>query len=604
MEQLNSSNLSVLIHEQAKVYGDKTALSYRDYATSTWKQISWREFSHTVSLVSNALIQLGVKEQENIAVFTQNKPEGVCVDFGTYGIRAVSIPFYATSSEAQVQYMVNDASIRFVFVGEQYQYDIAFRVLKLCPTLERLIIFDRSVEKNERDQMSMYFDEFLKLGEGMPHADEVVRRAAAVEPDDLVNILYTSGTTGVSKGVMLTYRMYAAAIPANDKVMDLGSSDVIMCFLPFTHVFERAWSYWCLSRGCQLAINLRPQDIQMTLREVHPTCMAAVPRFWEKVYAGVQEKIATSSAVQRKLMLDALAIGKKYNIDYKLRGLVPPLQLKLRYKFFEKTVIALLKKTLGLENANFFPTAGSFIPPAIEEFVHSCGIRMTAGYGMTETTATVSCDWHHANKTIGSVGRVLDGIEISFGEQNEILLRGDTITKGYYRKAEITAQAYDEDGWFHTGDCGYIKNGELFLTDRIKDLFKTSNGKYISPQALESKFVVDRYIDEVAIIADEHKFVSALIIPDYGLLEQWARDNAIAFDDRQQLCSNPIVNKMVMERIETLQQEFAHYEQVKRITLLPEPFSMERGELTNTLKIKRPVIAQNYKAQIEAMYSE
>ena len=604
MEQLNSSNLSVLIHEQAKVYGDKTALSYRDYATSTWKPISWREFSHTVALVSNALIQLGVKEQENIAVFTQNKPEGVCVDFGAYGIRAVSIPFYATSSEAQVQYMVNDASVRFVFVGEQYQYDTAFRVLKMCPTLERLIIFDYTVKKNERDQVSMYFDEFLKLGEGLPHADEVARRAAAIVPDDLVNILYTSGTTGVSKGVMLTYRMYAAAIPANDKVMDLGSNDVIMCFLPFTHVFERAWSYWCLSRGCQLAINLRPQDIQMTLREVHPTCMAAVPRFWEKVYAGVQEKIASSSAVQRKLILDALAIGKKYNIDYKLRGLVPPLPLKLRYKFYEKTVIALLKKTLGLENANFFPTAGSFIPPAIEEFVHSCGILMTAGYGMTETTATVSCDWHHATKTIGSVGRVLDGIEISFGEQNEILLRGDTITKGYYRKAEITAQAYDEEGWFHTGDCGYLKNGELFLTDRIKDLFKTSNGKYISPQALESKFVVDRYIDEVAIIADEHKFVSALIIPDYGLLEQWARDNAIAFDDRQQLCSNPLVNKMVMERIETLQQEFAHYEQVKRITLLPEPFSMERGELTNTLKIKRPVIAQNYKAQIEAMYAD
>ena len=604
MEQLNSSNLSVLIHEQAKVYGDKTALSYRDYATSTWKPISWRKFSDTVALVSNALIQLGVKEQENVAVFTQNKPEGVCVDFGAYGVRAVSIPFYATSSEAQVQYMVNDASVRFVFVGEQYQYDTAFRVLKMCPTLERLIIFDRTVEKNERDQMSIYFDEFLKLGEGLPHADEVARRATAVVPDDLVNILYTSGTTGVSKGVMLTYRMYTAAIPANDKVMDLGSNDVIMCFLPFTHVFERAWSYWCLSRGCQLAINLRPQDILMTLREVHPTCMAAVPRFWEKVYAGVQEKIASSSAVQRKLMLDALAIGKKYNVDYKLRGLVPPLPLKLRYKFYEKTVIALLKKTLGLENANFFPTAGSFIPPAIEEFVHSCGILMTAGYGMTETTATVSCDWHHATKTIGSVGRVLEGIEISFGEQNEILLRGDTITKGYYRKAEITAQAYDDQGWFHTGDCGYIKNGELFLTDRIKDLFKTSNGKYISPQALESKFVVDRYIDEVAIIADEHKFVSALIIPDYGLLEQWARDNAIAFDNRQQLCSNPLVNKMVMERIETLQQEFAHYEQVKRITLLPEPFSMERGELTNTLKIKRPVIAQNYKAQIEAMYAD
>ena len=601
---LNQVPLSVLIHEQAKVYGEKIALSYRDYATATWKEISWNKFSHTVSLISNALIELGVEEQENLAVFTQNKPEGVCMDFGTYGIRAVSIPFYATSSEAQIQYMINDASVRFVFVGEQYQYDTAFRVFKMCPSLKRLFIFDRSVQKNPQDQVSMYFDEFLKLGEGQPHATEVARRAAAVQPDDLVNILYTSGTTGVSKGVMLTYRMYAAAIPANDKVMDLSEEDVIMSFLPFTHVFERAWSYWCLSRGAQLAINLRPQDIQMTLREVHPTCMAAVPRFWEKVYSGVQEKIASSSAVQRKLMLDALSVGKKYNVDYRLRGLVPPLPLKLRYKLYEKTIIALLKKTLGLERGNFFPTAGSFIPPAIEEFVHAVGIRMTAGYGMTETTATVSCDWHHSPVSVGSVGRVLDGIEIKFGERNEILLRGDTITKGYYRKAEITAQAYDEDGWFHTGDCGYLKNGELYLTDRIKDLFKTSNGKYISPQALESKFVVDRYIDEVAIIADERKFVSALVIPDYTLLEQWARDNAIAFENRAQLCDNPIVNKMVLNRIETLQQEFAHYEQVKRIALLPEPFSMERGELTNTLKIKRPVIAQNYKAQIDAMYEE
>ena len=599
---LNKASLALLIHEQAKVYGEKTALSYRDYETSTWKTISWRQFSDIVACVSNALLELGVGEQENIGVFTQNKPEGVCVDFGAYGIRAVSIPFYATSSEAQVQYMINDASVRFVFVGEQCQYDTAFRVLKMCPTLERLVIFDKTVAKNPQDQVSMYWDEFLVLGSKLQHAEEVARRAAAVEPDDLVNILYTSGTTGVSKGVTLTYRMYTAAIPANDKVMDLSEDDVIMCFLPFTHVFERAWSYWCLSRGCHLAINLRPQDILMTLREVHPTCMSAVPRFWEKVYAGVQEKIASSSAVQRKLMLEALAVGKKYNVDYKLKGLQPPLPLRLRYKFYEKTIIALLKKTLGLENANFFPTAGSFIPPAIEEFVHSCGIKMTAGYGMTETTATVSCDWHHAPVSIGSVGRVLDGIEISFGGNNEILLRGDTISKQYYRKAEITAAAYDKDGWFHTGDCGYLKDGELYLTERIKDLFKTSNGKYISPQALESKFVVDRYIDEVAIIADEHKFVSALVIPDYNLLENWARENAIAFDSREQLCANPIVNKMVMDRIATLQQEFAHYEQVKRITLLPEPFSMERGELTNTLKIKRPVIAQNYKAQIDAMY--
>lgn len=601
---LNTSSLSVLIHEQAKVYGERTALSYRDYTDGSWHTISWNRFSQMVSLVSNALLKQGVEVQENIAVFSQNKPESVCVDFGAYGIRAVSIPFYATSSEAQIQYMINDASIRFVFVGEQYQYDTAFRVLKLCPTLQRLIIFDRSVKKNPQDNISLYFDEFLQQGEGFPFAEEVKERSKSVQPDDTANILYTSGTTGVSKGVMLTYRMYAAAIPANDNVMHLTDKDVIMCFLPFTHVFERAWSYWCLSRGCQLAINLKPQDIQMTLREVHPTCMAAVPRFWEKVYAGVQEKIATSSTMQRKLMQDAMAVGKRYNVDYIMKGLVPPVQLKLRYKFYEKTIISILKKTLGLENAHFFPTAGAAIPREVEEFVHACGINMTAGYGLTETTATVSCDWHDYPVSIGSVGRVLDGIEIKFGDNNEVLLKGDTITKGYYRKAEVTAQAIDADGWFHTGDSGYIKDGELFLTDRIKDLFKTSNGKYISPQALESKFVVDRFIDEIAIIADERKFVSALVIPDYKLLEQWAAENAISVGSREELCNNPLVIEMVLNRISMLQQEFAHYEQVKRITLLPKPFSMEKGELTNTLKMRRPIIAQNYKELIDKMYEE
>lgn len=601
---LCTSPLSRLIHDQAKVYGEKAALSFRDDATATWVDVSWNEFSKRVSMVSNALLRLGVAEQENLAVFAQNMPESLYVDFGAYGIRAVTIPFYATSSEAQIQYMINDAGIRFVFVGEQYQYDTAFRVLKMCPTLERLIIFSPTVLRNPQDQISLYMDEFMEGGEDFRFAEEVERRTNAIQLDDLANILYTSGTTGVSKGVMLTYRMYSTAIPANDRIMHLGDDDVIMNFLPFTHVFERAWSYWCLARGARLAINQRPQEIQKTLREVHPTCMAAVPRFWEKVYSGVQDKIASSSSVQRKLMQDALEVGRKYNVEYKLRGLVPPMSLRLRYKFYEKTIISLLKKTLGLENAHFFPTAGAAIPREVEEFVHAVGINMTAGYGLTETCATVSCDWHDSPVSIGSVGRVLEGIEIKFGENNEILLRGDTITKGYYRKAELTAQAIDEEGWFHTGDSGYIKNGELYLTDRIKDLFKTSNGKYISPQALESKLVVDRYIDEIAIIADEHKFVSALIIPDYKLLEAWADENGIAYESREQLCSNPIVVKMLLDRIETLQQEFAHYEQVKRITLLPQPFSMERGELTNTLKIKRPVIAQNYKEQIEAMYAE
>lgn len=601
---LNTSFLATLIHEQAKTYGDKIVMSYRDYDKNEWIPITWTEFSDIVNKVSNALLALGVNVQENIAVFSQNKPECLYVDFGAYGIRAVTIPFYATSSEAQISYMVDDAEIRYIFVGEQEQYDIAFRIMPYSTTLHKLIIFDPKVVKNSQDTISIYFDEFLRLGQEHLHQKEVKKRMSEVQEDDLVNILYTSGTTGTSKGVMFTNLMYHDAMIANDKVLNLTENDVVLNFLPFTHVFERAWSYLCLAEGVRLCVNLRPADVLQSLQEVHPTCMCAVPRFWEKVYAGVQERIRTSNPVQRALLQEALHVGKTYNVTYKMRGLQPPLPLKMRYKFFEKTVIALLKKTLGLENANFFPTAGAAVPPAVEEFVHAAGINMVTGYGLTESTATVSCAWKGLPKTIGSVGRVIDGLELKIGESNEILLKGTSITKGYYRKEDATRAAIDAEGWFHTGDAGYIKNGELFLTERIKDLFKTSNGKYIAPQMIESKLVVDRFIDQIVIIADQRKFVSALIVPDYVVLEDFAQRHHIPYASVAELCKNQNIVRMILFRIDTLQQEFAHYEQVKRITLLPEPFSMEKGELTNTLKIKRNVVNQNYADIIDAMYKE
>ena len=600
----NVQYLTVLVHEQAKQYGDKTVMTYRDYDKNEWLPISWNEFSANVRKVSNALLSLGVSVQENVATFSQNKPECLFVAFGAYGIRAVTVPFYATSSEAQISYMINDANIKYVFVGEQYQYDTAYRVFSLCPTLQKLIIFDKSVKKNPQDTVSIYFDEFLELGEGTSYEAEIEARLENFNPDELADILYTSGTTGVSKGVKLTHRMYYDALVANDAVLPLSEKDVALDFLPFTHVFERAWSYLILTEGAQLAVNLRPTEITKSLCEVRPTCMCVVPRFWEKVYAGVTEKINSSSPIQRKLMLEAIKVGKEYNVDYKLRGLLPPLGLRLRYAFFEKTIIALLKKTLGMENGNFFPTAGAAIPPAIEEFIHAVGINMCAGYGLTESTATVSCDWIDKPRSIGSVGRIIPGVEVKIGENDEVLLRGTAITPGYYQKEEITRETIDEDGWFHTGDAGYIKNGELYLTERIKDLFKTSNGKYIAPQMIESKLVVDRFIDQIVVIADERKFVSALIVPNYPLMEEFAKKYKMEYKDMADLCQNPDMVKMVQFRIETLQQEFAHYEQVKRITLLPEPFSMERGELTNTLKIKRPVVNKNYAAEIEAMYAE
>lgn len=599
---MSHSHLALLVHEQAKKYGDRTVFRYRDYESESWIPVTWNQFSHTVTVASRALLELGVTVQENIGVFSQNKPECLYTDFAAFAVRAVSIPLYATSSEEQVQYILNDASVRYIFVGEQYQYDVAYRAATLCPTLKRIIIFDRKVIRHSQDSSSLYFNEFLCLGADLELNKEVEKRMSEASYDDLANILYTSGTTGESKGVMLHHSCYREAFRIHDiRLKQLSENDVIMNFLPLTHIFEKAWTYYCLTLGCTICINLRPADIQKTIKEIRPTAMCAVPRFWEKVYAGVQEKIASSNGLKRAVFNDALEVGRRYNLDYIRVGKVPPFFLRMRYRMYEKTVYSLLRKTIGIENGRIFPTAGAAIPHAVEEFVHSVGINMITGYGLTESTATVSCDCLPHYK-IGSVGVVMPDVELKIGENNEILLRGKTITKGYYKKEALTRQAIDADGWFHTGDAGYMKDGELFLTDRIKDLFKTSNGKYIAPQAIESKLVVDRYIDQIAIVADQRKYVTALIIPVYDLVKEFAVKNGISYHTMEELLQKPAIMQLYRERIDTLQQQLAHYEQVKYFTLLPEPFSMKRGELTNTLKIKRAVVYKNYAQQIEAMY--
>ena len=597
-------HMSVLVHEQAKKYGDREMLIYQDFGGKEWKSLSWNQVSQTVKQVSNALLNLGVKVQENIGIFSQNSVQYIECDFAAWGIRAVTIPFYATSSEQQIQFMVNDAKIRFLFVGEQDQYDKARRIFSLCPTLERIIVFDPMVHISTHDPNAIYFSDFLKLGENLPRQTEVEKLQQEATNDDIANILYTSGTTGDSKGVILTHGQFNAAIVANSKCVPVNENDRIMNFLPYTHIFERGWAILCMYAGARMIVNTHPQEVQQSMRDTHPTCMSAVPRFWEKVYMGVMDKIEHSSAVQRKLFLHALSVGRRHNIEYLSKGKKPPVALHLEYEMLNRTVFSLVRKELGLENAHFFPTAGAAVSAHVEEFVHSIGINMVVGYGLTESLATVSCNHLGKPYTVGSVGIPIEGIDIKVSEEGEILLKGPTITIGYYNREDLTKQAFTADGYFRTGDAGYLKDGELFLTERIKDLFKTSNGKYIAPQMIESKLLVDKFIDQIAVIADERKFVSALIIPVYSLLEEYARNHHIEFKTREDLCADPEIMQMMKERIDTLQQQLAHYEQVKRFTLLPHHLSMEKGELTNTLKIKRRVLNENYKAEIDAMYAE
>lgn len=597
-------HLSVLLNEQAKIYGDREAFIYQDFGDNKWKSVSWNEASHQTKRVSNAMLNLGIKVQEKIGIFSQNSLQYIYTDFGAWGLRAVSVPFYANASEEQIQFIVNDANIRFIFAGEQEQYDKARHLFTVCPSLEKVIVYSDKVRISTHDPVSIYFDDFMKFGDGLPRQSELEALYASASNDDLMSILYTSGTTGNSKGVILTHGQAQAALEANHKTLPLSDKDRVLNFLPFTHIFEKGWSLLSLSMGCRMIILNNPKEVQTAMRETNPTCMCSVPRFWEKVYAAVQAQIENAGPLKQKVFKRALEVGHRHNIEYLSRGKRPPLTLALEYKVINKTVFSLIRKEMGIPNPNFFPVAGAAVSPTVEEFIHSIGIFLMVGYGLTESFATASNDHMDEPYTVGSIGRPLPGLDIKISEEGEILLKGPTVTKGYYNRPDLNEVSFTADGYFRTGDVGYLKNGELYITERIKDLFKTSNGKYIAPQMIEAKILVDKFVETITVIADERKFVSALIVPVYDLLEAWARQKGITFKDREELCRNAKVHAMIKERIDTLQQTLAHYEQIKRFTLLPHHFSIENGEMTNTLKIKRNVVAKRYKDVIDEMYKD
>lgn len=593
-----------LIHRQAEKYGNRTALKHRDNATGKWLRISWREFSDKVMLTAKAMAEFGIKVQENIGVYSQNMPQCLYTDFGAYGNRVVSIPMYATNSPGQIEYIINDAKIHTLFVGEQLQYNNAFKVQKDSKYLERLVVFDPAVKMNPEDKTSIYFDDFLRLGDNA-HAESTVKiRMTEAVPEDLATIIYTSGTTGESKGVMLPHSCYLEAMRIHDiRLPMVTDKDLSMSFLPMTHIFEKAWCYYCLHKGVTIAINQDPKMIQKTLPEVHPTLMCNVPRFWEKVYAGVHEKINSSSPSMKKIFLDAIETGRKYNLEYKNKGIPAPCGLKLKFQFYNKTVFTLLKKVLGIERGRLFPVAGAPLSDTINEFLQSVNIPIVYGYGLSETTATV-CFYPEIGFQFGSIGEIMPGVQVRIDPaNNEILVKGKTVMSGYYNKPEETKRAFTEDGFFRTGDGGRLEGNTLFFTERIKDLYKTSNGKYIAPQAIEMAMSGDNYIEQIAVIGDQRKFVSALIVPAYPLLEKYAGEKGISFESREELVKNKDIIRFIEARVEEHQKNLASYEKIKRFTLLPEPFMMG-CELTDTLKLRRPVVLQKYATEIEAMYEE
>lgn len=596
--------LNTLINDQTLKYGDRKAISFRD-AQGNWSQLSWHQLNQKVTDVACALELLGVEPQSMINIFSANRPEIVITDFACYTNRAVPVSIYATSSPEQVKFIVNDSKSSMIMVGDSRQYRIARDIFDECPTLKTIVTLTDNITVDEDDKITITFNSLIKLGHNSGdkcHQAVELRRSQAT-PEDIATLVYTSGTTGEPKGAILPHSCFDAAIEIHHlRLTSLTDADTSLSFLPMSHIFEKAWTYYCLHLGIKVAINEDPKEIQKAIRETKPSCMCSVPRFWEKVYTAVQEKLAQSTGLKRILIGRALKVGAQMNLRYKRLGLKAPWLLEKQYSFYDKKVLSVLRRAIGINNGNIFPTAGAPLSPTIVEFFHACGVNIVIGYGLSETTATVTC-FPSVDYKIGTVGTVMPRVEVKIGNENEILVKGPTVMRGYYNRPQATAEAIDAEGWFHTGDAGYFDDNQaLVLTERLKDLFKTSNGKYIAPQALESRLSEDKYIEQVAVIGDQRKYVTAIIIPAFEALKEYAKKKKIAFRNVDELIQNSEIKKMLEKRIEKLQSGFANFEKIKRFTLLPKEFSIESGELTNTLKLRRPIINNRYAKLIEAMY--
>lgn len=603
-----ANKLVEIIPAQARRYGDREAYRFCWRKDGEWQSTSWLEFNAQVDVAGKALARLGLLEKDTIAICSPNTPQILITELGAFQNRIAAIPLYSSSSQEQFDFIVANGGAKVIFVGDSHQYPLAYSYWKRNPeAVKRIIVFKNDqLELFDDDTITVFWDDFVRYG--MEASDDVARevrrRSEEGLPEDMATLIYTSGTTGEPKGVAITHANYDAAIDIHLKLLrQVSDKDLSMAFLPMSHILEKAWCFYCLHRGVAIAVNYDPRNIQTTIQDVHPNLMCCVPRFWEKVYAAVNEKIASMSRMQRMLVAHAVRVGKRRNLDYVRLGKKAPWWVEKEYRFWNSRVFQKLKDAIGIPNPNMFPTAGAPLSDRITEFLRSVGIDVIIGYGLSETTATVSF-YPEVGYEIGTVGVPLPGLKVRIDKNGEILVKGPTVTPGYYNNPEANAVAFTDDGFFRTGDAGYFtKNGALVLTERVKDLFKTSNGKYIAPQMLESRLAENKYIDEVAVIGDRRKFVTALVVPNFEQLGAWAAAAGKDTSDRNVLVSDPETVAFIMQQIDAVQQGVAAYEKIKRITLLPSHFSLEKGEVTNTMKVRRPVVAKNYSAQIEAMYA-
>lgn len=601
------NRLVTMIERQAMRYGTREAYRFCRSKDGAWRTTSWEEFKVMTDVAARAMYRLGLPQGARIAVCSPNAPQVLVSEFAAFKNRCAAIPIYAGSSQDQFDFIASDGEARILFVGDKEQYQLAENYIERHEDVLAVVVYDSNEIAVTSSVKVLSWKAFMQLG---IEANENERLAVEERidnglPDDLATLIYTSGTTGNPKGVEITHSNYDAAIDAHMKLLiGVTDRDLSMSFLPMSHILEKAWCLFCLSKGIRIAINYDPRVIQETIHDVHPNLMCCVPRFWEKVYVAVREKLAAMGKLQRTMVAHALKIGKRRNLHYRRLGLKVPHWLELRYQFWDKQLFSKVKHNIGIPNPNMFPTAGAPLSDRICEFFLSIGVDIKVGYGLSETTATVSC-YPDVGFEVGTVGVPLPGLKVKIADNNEILVKGPTVTRGYYHNDNANKEAFTDDGYFRTGDAGYLTaDGALVLTERIKDLFKTANGKYIAPQALEAHLAENRFIDEVAVIGEGKKYVTALIVPNFPNLRRWADSHGVEYDNTESLLTDQRIKDFMMLQVDQSQQRFAPFEQIKKIHLLPHHFSIMNGEVTNTMKVRRPIVAKRYAREIESMYPD
>lgn len=584
-------NTAEFLNTNAEKFPRKPAIGFKK--KDVWTEIHWADFRRMVFKTANALREAGILENDKVAIYSDNSAEWIVFDLAVLSLGAVTVPIYATNNKEQAEYILNESECKIILVGNQDQYNAAYEILKQSQFLTQIIAAKKLIWiQKDRTQ---YFADFIKTA---AENFEMVFK----DNDDLATIIYTSGTTGVPKGVMLTHGNFHKSVEAHFDFFKFKNfeNETSLAFLPLTHIFERSWTLLALHGGAKVYFLENTKLIANALAEIRPTIMCAVPRFYQKIYAGVNEMAANSSDTKKKIFNWALNTGNEV-AEFRRLDENLPLSLKIKNKIAGLLVFNKIKIKMG-GKLWFMPCGGASVSPEVTRFFEAMGVHMTVGYGLTESTATLTCfPFHHFEH--GSAGIPIGDTQIKIGENAEILAKGSGIMKGYYKKPAETAEVFTEDGWFKTGDAGkFDENGNLFITDRIKDLMKTSNGKYVAPQPIENLLSDNNFINQAMIVAEGKPFVTALIIPNFEALTLQLEKMNIPFTTWEEIVNLEIVKTFYTDKINEVQKGLSGFEKVKKFILMPAEFEINAGEITPTLKVKRNVILKKYADAIDKMY--